>query len=150
MIDIRNFYSNLFKMDKKSHKDIDIYYIDYITITKYSDCENIHSVNPFCLIIYSAAEYCKAKMGEKYLIIDSTEKYGEVWCGIISKIKTLNGGKDLLYEKNYARIGINTDDDLPLNKPLKFPMLTIIIRCVFQEGKKLHLQIYLDECLHKL
>ena len=89
MIDIRNFHSNLFKMDKKSHKDIDIYYIDYITITKYSDCENIHSVNPFCLIIYSAAEYCKAKMGEKYLIIDSTEKYGEVWCGIILKLKHL-------------------------------------------------------------
>ena len=58
------------------------------------------------------------------------------------------------YEKNYARIGVNTgvntDDDLPSNKPLKFPKLTIIIRCVFQEGNKLYAQIYLDECVYEL
>ena len=33
---------------------------------------------------------------------------------------------------------------------MKFPTLTIIIRCVFQEeGKRLHPQIYLDECLYE-
>ena len=53
-------------------------------------------------------------------------------------------------KKNYARIGVNTDDDVPSNKPLKFPTLTIIIRCVFQEGEKLYPQIYLDEWLYKL
>ena len=53
-------------------------------------------------------------------------------------------------KKNYARIGINTDDYLPLNKPLKFPTLTIIIRCVFQEGEKLYPQIYLDDYLYEL
>ena len=102
------------------------------------------------LIIHSATESFKEKYGEKYLIIDSTDKYGEVWSGIRSEIKTLNSGKELFYEKNYARIGINTDDDLPLNKPLKFPTLTIIIRCVFQKGEKLYPQIYLDECLYEL
>ena len=69
---------------------------------------------------------------------------------IISKIKTLNGGKELFYEKNYVRIGINTDDDLPLNKQLKFPTLTIIIRCVLQKNEKLYPQIYLDACLYEL
>ena len=44
----------------------------------------------------------------------------------------------------------NTDDDLPLDKPLQFPTLTIITRCVFQEGEKLYPQIYLDECLYEL
>ena len=58
--------------------------------------------------------------------------------------------KNYFMKKNYARIGINTDDDLPLNKPLKFPTLTIIIRCIFQEGEKLYPQIYLDECLYEL
>ena len=67
-----------------------------------------------------------------------TDEYEEVWYGITSEIKTLNGGKELFYEKNHARIGINTDDDLPLNKPLKYPTLTTIIRCIFQEGKKLY------------
>ena len=58
--------------------------------------------------------------------------------------------KSYFMKKNYARIGVNTDDDVPLNKPLKFPTLTIIIRCVFQESEKLYPQIYLDECLYKL
>ena len=53
-------------------------------------------------------------------------------------------------KKNYSRIGINTDNDLPLNKPLKFPAFTIVIRCVFQEGEKLYPQIFLDECLYEL
>ena len=65
MIDIRNFHSNLVKVDKKtlvftivkSHKEVDIYYIVYITIEKFSDCENIHSVNPLYLIIHSATGY---------------------------------------------------------------------------------------------
>ena len=79
-----------------------------------------------------------------------TERCEEVLSAIRSKIETLNGGKELFYKKNYAKIGINTDDDLPLNKPLKFPTLTIIIRCVLQEGEKLYPQIYLDECLYEL
>ena len=99
------------------------------------------------LIIYSTTGHFKEKDGEKYLISDSTDTYEEVFSGIISEIKRLNSGKELFYEKNYARIGVNTDDDLPLNKLLKFSILTIIIRCTFQEGEKLCLQIYLDECL---
>ena len=113
-------------------------------VKKFSDCKNINNVNQLYLIIHSATGYFKEKNGEKYLIIDSTEKYEEVFSGIKSEIKTLNGGKELFYEKNHARIGINTDDNLPLNEQLKFPTLTIIIRCVFQKGEKLYLQIYLD------
>ena len=35
MINIKNFHSNLLKIDKKSHEDIDIYYISYITTEKF-------------------------------------------------------------------------------------------------------------------
>ena len=65
-------------------------------------------------------------------------------------MKALNDWKELFYEKNYTRIGDNTNDDLPLNKQLTFPALTIIVRCVFQEGEKLYSQIYLDEYLCEL
>ena len=44
----------------------------------------------------------------------------------------------MYYVKNYARIGVNTDNDIPINKKLKFPSLTIIIRCVFENNKKLY------------
>ena len=149
IIDIKDFQSNLLKIDKKQYKDIDIYYIGYITIKNFGDCENIHSVNPLYLMIHSATGYFKEKYGEKYLILDSTEKYDEVFSGIKKEIETINGGKELIYEKNYAKIRVNTDNDVPLNKQLKFPTLTIIIRCIFQEDKELDLQIYLDECLYE-
>ena len=59
MININNFQSNLLTIDKKSHKDVDVYYIGYITIEKFGDCENIHSLNPLYLIIHSATGYFK-------------------------------------------------------------------------------------------
>ena len=150
IINIKDFHSNLLRIDKKQYKDIDIYYIGYITVKKIGDYENINSVNPLYLMIHSAAGYFKEKSSKKYLILDSTEKYEEVFSGIKKEIETINGGKNLIYEKNYARIGVNTDDDVPLNKPLKFSTLTVIIRCVFQESEKSYLQIYLDECLYQL
>ena len=61
------------------------------------------------------------------------------------KIETINGGKELIYEKRLCK----NDDDVPLNKQLKFPTVAIIIRCIFQKGKKLDPQIYLDECLYE-
>ena len=46
MINIKDFDSNLLKIDKKSYKNIGIYNIGYITIKKLDDYENIYSVNP--------------------------------------------------------------------------------------------------------
>ena len=116
---------------------------------KFNDCEHIHSVNPLYLIIHSATGYFKEKNDEKYLIIDLTEKYEEVFSEIRSEIQTINSGEELFYGEDYVKIGVNTDDNVPLNKKLKFPTLIIIIRCVFQNDKKLYPQVYLDECLYE-
>ena len=51
------------------------------------------------LIIHSATGYFKEKNGEKYLIIDSTKKYEEVFSRIRSEIKTINGGKNCFMKK---------------------------------------------------
>ena len=48
------------------------------------------------------------------------------------------------------KIKFNSDDDLPLNKQLKFINLTIIVRTVFEEYGKYYPQIFLDECLYEL
>ena len=45
-INLKNFESKLWKIDKKSYKNIDTYNIGYITIKKIGDCENIYSANP--------------------------------------------------------------------------------------------------------
>ena len=62
MINIRNFDSSFLKTDKKSYKNINIYYIRYITIKSIADYENIHSVNPLCLIIGEVDGYIEEIM----------------------------------------------------------------------------------------
>ena len=48
------------------------------------------------------------------------------------------------------KIKFNSDDDLPLNKSLKFYLMTITIRCVFEDNGKLYPQVFLDDTLYKL
>ena len=48
------------------------------------------------------------------------------------------------------KIKFNSNDNLPLKKPLKFHVMTIIIRSVFEEDGKLDLQLFLDETLYEL
>ena len=44
----------------------------------------------------------------------------------------------------------NSDDNLPLNKPLKFRLMTITIRSVFDEDDKLYQHFFLDDTLYEL
>ena len=71
-INLKNFDSNLLKLDKKHYKGINIYYIRYITIKKNDDCENIYSVNPLYLIINDASGYIEEKNENKYLIFEDS------------------------------------------------------------------------------
>ena len=48
------------------------------------------------------------------------------------------------------KIKFDSDDDLSLNKPLKFHAMTITIRSVFEEDGKLYLQLFLDNTLYEL
>ena len=47
-------------------------------------------------------------------------------------------------------IKFNSDDSLPLNKPLNFHNMTITIRSVFEEDGKLYPQVFLDDTLYEL
>ena len=155
-INLENFKSKLLKIDKKSYKDIGIYNIGYITIKKIDDCKNIYSVNPLYLNMTHASEYIEEKGVNKYLVFDSTgknkeliKKYNDVFNRIRDKIKEINSD-ECDYEKDYMKIKFNSDDDLPLNKPLKFHNMTITIRSVFKEDGKLYPQVFLDDTLYEL
>ena len=56
----------------------------------------------------------------------------------------------MIYEKDYIKIKFNSDVDLPLNKPLKFHLITITIKPVFEEDGKLYPQVFLDDTLYEL
>ena len=158
MINIKEFDSNWLKVDKKSYKDIDIYYIGYMTIKKIGNCENIYSVNPLYLIIGKVDGHIGCEKNKnKYLVFDSADenkevlkKLTELWDGIKNDIETINDGKKGEYDKDFMKTKFNADDNLALNKPLKLHLLTIIVRCIFEEDGKFYPQLYLDDCLYEL
>ena len=97
------------------------------------------------------------KNENKYLVLDDLDenkkvlkKYEEVWEGIKKEIETINGGKKIEYWKDFKKIRFESNDDLPLNKPIKLRLLTIIIRSVFSENGKFYPQLFLDDALYEL
>ena len=85
MISLKNFESNLLKIDIKA---IDIYYIGYITIKIIGEYENNHSVNPLHLLINEASGYIEEKDGNKYLISDDSVNENKVLLIIGMELKT--------------------------------------------------------------
>ena len=80
------------------------------------------------------------------------------WCRCFKKIcKYLstrakieeNKGGIVQYDKDYMKIKFKSNDNLPTDNIINMHQVTIIIRLVFQKGKKLYPQIYLDDCLYK-
>ena len=50
-INSKDFDASMLKIDKKNYKEIDVYYIGYVTFKEIANCNNINSVNPLYLII---------------------------------------------------------------------------------------------------
>ena len=72
IIDLKIFDARLLKIDK----NIDIYYIGYITIQKIDDYESIYSVDSLCLRINHASGFIEEKNGNNFLILlMKTKKY---------------------------------------------------------------------------
>ena len=143
MINIKEFDSSLKKIEKISYICISIYNISYITIKKIDDYENINSVNPLYLIIGKADGYIEEN-NRNNLVFTSTDgnkevlaKFTKLWDEIKHPIETINEGK-----KSFIKIKLNSNDDLPLNKMLKFHMLTVIVRSVFVEDGKNYPQVF--------
>ena len=101
-------------------------------------------MNPLYLLVNHASGYIEEKGVNKYLIFDSTDenkellkKCNDVWNGIKNKIEEVSSD-ECDYEKDYMKIKFNCDDDLPLNKLLKFHSMTVTIRSVFEGDGELY------------
>ena len=55
IIDLKKSDARFLKIDKKSYKNINIYYVGYITIKKIDDYKSIYNVNPLYLRINHAS-----------------------------------------------------------------------------------------------
>ena len=156
-INLKDFDASLLKIDKKDYNEIDIYYIGYAIVKRNANCNNINSVNPLYLMIDKMIGHFEEKSGNKYLVLDDvnekkevSKKYKEVWEGVKKEIETIDGGEKIEYEKDFNKIRFDSNDDLPLNKPMKLHLLTIIIRSVFSEYGKFYPQLFLDDALYEL
>ena len=96
MINIENFDPNLLKKNKKSYKNINIYYFGYINV-KDSDYVKMNSVNPLYLIISDVLGRIEETNKSKYLVFDSANENNEVlknyarfWYVIENQIEALN------------------------------------------------------------
>ena len=124
MINNKRFDSSLLGIDKISFKSIDAvtYHIKCITM-KSLDHGNIECENSLLSFVNNVDGYIEKENEDKYLIFASTDqnkealkKYTEIWDEIKNQMKTINGGKQIEYKKDFKKIRFESDDDLPLVK----------------------------------
>ena len=167
---------NNLKLDRKTWRNIDIYYIGYVDKSKPEDCY-VNSVNPLHLIINIVFCFVREKYGVKYLKIDKGNKklqdsiltlWNEVLTGrkhYIQKInhecKTFSECKGLPECEGFGKIKVDCDEDfekiklisndnLPVGKLIYFPTITVTIKCVLKQGYLFYPQVYLDDALYQL
>ena len=153
IINIENFSPNNIKIDENSYKNILIYYIGYVTIKNYV---KICSENLLYLIFRHVNRYFEEINKSKYLTLiptngsqENIKKYEELWSKIKDLIKSITKNSND-YEEKYMNIKFNSVDELPLNKTIEIPTITIVGRAVFHENSKYYPQVFLGECLYKL
>ena len=102
----------MLKIYKKDYKEIDVYYIGYVTVKKIANCSNINSVNPLYLMIDEMIGHFEGKNENKYLVLDDvnenkevSKKHDEVREIIKRDIETINGGERIEYGKDLKKLG---------------------------------------------
>ena len=100
LINVLNFETSNLKLDKKTWKDIDIYYIGYID----KKLEwSVNSVNHLYLLINRIYGYVSEKNGNKFLTIDKGDsaliKYDQVFPGIKYHIEQI-GDNQIVYDSH--------------------------------------------------
>ena len=67
-------------------------------------------------------------------------------------VKNLNMNRilNLNLNKDFLKIKFDSDDNILVNKQLKFLTMALDGRSVFEDDDKFYSQIYLDECLYEL
>ena len=113
----------------------------------------IYSVNPLYLIFRNVNGYLEEINKSKYLMLvptnESKKKNEEQRRKIKDLIRSITLNSDD-YDEKYMKIKFNSDDELPLNKAIEIPTITVIVRAVFLKNNRYYLQVFLGKCLYKI
>ena len=114
------------------------------------------AVSIYYFTIYYLNGYFEEINKIKYLTLVPTneskekiKKYKELWIKIKDLIRSITKNSDH-YDEKYMKIKFSSNDELPLNKMVEIPTMTIVVRVVFHENNKYYPQVFLDECLYKI
>ena len=98
----------------QKYKEIDVYYIGYVTFKEIANCDNINSVNPLYLMIDKMIGHFEEKSGNKYLVLNDVDENKEVSKNIKKfgkvlkkKLKRLMVAKKLNMGKIFKKLGLS-------------------------------------------
>ena len=75
--------------------------------------------------------------------------YGELWIKIRDLLRSITKNLDD-YDWKFMKTKFDSDDNLPLNRTIKIPIVTMVVRAVFQGNNKHCPHNFLDQCLYKI
>ena len=151
---LKDFDETKLKITQHDYVDRSIYHIDY--------AKNINNVNPLYLIIPELYGSIEEQNGYKYLIIEPPidinnevlTDYKKIWDKILKNINKINNFAHVFKDYHEIRIGsVKCEDEkdeinLPLNKLIKFNLVTISNRLIIEKDNELFLEAYLEQCLY--
>ena len=153
LVDTDDVNSNWLKVEGCHWFDYDVYNISYLVRSR----EELDASN-FSLLLhfrYSVERFSEITNGKKCLIIARTEsnndflyEYNRVLSDIITKIKEQSVSLIVSFDKSILTINFYTEDDIPLNKMLKFNLFIILIARVFKMNGKFYQRVFLNECYY--
>ena len=151
---LKDFDKTKLKITQHDCVDRSIYHIDYAKTT--------NNVNHLYLIIPELCGSIKERSGYKYLIIEPPTDinnevltdYKKIWDKILKNINKINNYA--YFFKDYHKIKVSSvkyedqkdEINLPLNKLIKFNLLTISNRLIIKKDNELFLEAYLEQCLY--
>ena len=150
IIKLNDISPNFINISRKESIGINIYHIDHF----YLDDDDIE-LKPFHFAINDFYGYFEENICKKYFNIDNThnnkkilQKYMFFWDDIKDIIENKGGKPFSNFVKDNMTFKIDTDDNIPLNKVLKFDVV-ILLKSVIEQDFDYYLQIYLEECKYK-
>ena len=128
---------------------INIYYINHFYL------EGNNKLRPFYFSINDVYGYFEKNNGKKYFNIDDTynnkkilQKYMLLWDDITDIIRDKSGNLSCDFVKDNLTFKFDTDDDIPLDKVLKFDIV-ILLKSITEQDFDYYTQVYLKECKYK-
>ena len=141
MIKAEDFNFNNILTDEKSHEDILIYDISY---------KPLIGPKPLPIRLDKVDGFLRIYDETKYLTLFGSEKYDAIYNRIRYRISIKSGITDIC-SHHYAKIKVDSDDSLPIEKILTLYSVIIHIKSVVnKDGSRYYYKIFLEKCSYQL